>query len=689
MKLNPISLAVASLISLSSQIALANEAPTNTLNSGIEVITISAPKLIHSETALAEGNLVMPDVADWLKTVPGASINKNGPITGIAQYRGMFGDRVSKTISGHQIIGAGPNAMDAPMTYINPIMVESVSVYRGIAPVISGIDSIGGSVEVKLKRANTSHELAVSGDFATSYNTINNASTVAGDINISGSDVGLLVYISTQEGEDYEDANGNPIKSTQYDKEQAGLDFRFEGDSIELGTTWHHNNTTNSGTPALPMDIDYIKSDRYNIDGQWQDNDWAITWQFGYQDATHGMDNYSQRRNMMKTMHRYNTAEATTTDYKLQFNKNSWLFGLEGYKAEHDSSITNHNNMMFKILNFNAVVDQRDSVFVQWQPKIEQKSYTLGLRLKQNRADSGSVSSSMAMMMPAVKALQTQFNQADKNISDTTYDIAFSSKIDLSAELALSYALGLKQRAASYQERYLWLPMQATGGLADGKTYVGNINLDHETAYQLDLGLNYDNESFSIAPHIFYQKIDDYIQGTPSQDMRVKIVARMMGSINTLQFNNIDATLYGADLNWDYQVSSNIKLSGVASYVRGTRDDIDDNLYRMSPLNSRINLYFQQSNWQTNLSLHAYAKQTRVSAINTETASAGYALVDWQADYFVSLGLVLRAGVNNLLNKQYNDHLGGTNRAKGSDIAVGERITGMGRNFYLALDYQF
>ena len=109
----------------------------------------------------------------------------------------------------------------------------------------------------------------------------------------------------------------------------------------------------------------------------------------------------------------------------------------------------------------------------------------------------------------------------------------------------------------------------------------------------------------------------------------------------------------------------------------------------MSPLNSRINLYFQQSNWQTNLSLHAYAKQTRVSAINTETASAGYALVDWQADYFVSPGLVLRAGVNNLLNKQYNDHLGGTNRAKGSDIAVGERITGMGRNFYLALDYQF
>lgn len=55
----------------------------------------------------------MPDVADWLKTVPGANINKNGLITGIAQYRGMYSDRIAKSISGHQIISAGPNAMDA------------------------------------------------------------------------------------------------------------------------------------------------------------------------------------------------------------------------------------------------------------------------------------------------------------------------------------------------------------------------------------------------------------------------------------------------------------------------------------------------------------------------------------------------------------------------------------------------
>ena len=64
-------------------------------------------------------------------------------------------------------------------------MVDSVAVYRGIAPVNSGIDTLGGSVEVNLKRAAASEGTIISGDMATSYNDINNASTLAANVNIS------------------------------------------------------------------------------------------------------------------------------------------------------------------------------------------------------------------------------------------------------------------------------------------------------------------------------------------------------------------------------------------------------------------------------------------------------------------------------------------------------------------------
>ena len=77
MKISPLTYAIATSLALTSSQVIAND------TSAIEVITVKAPQLAHSDTALAEGNLVMPDVADWLQTVPGANINKNGPITGI------------------------------------------------------------------------------------------------------------------------------------------------------------------------------------------------------------------------------------------------------------------------------------------------------------------------------------------------------------------------------------------------------------------------------------------------------------------------------------------------------------------------------------------------------------------------------------------------------------------------------
>ncbi|MGB2739945.1 MAG: TonB-dependent receptor [Cognaticolwellia sp.] len=685
MKLSKISQALVIVLSATTINTFAADQTKNS----IEVITIEAPKLTQSDTALAEGNLVMPDVADWLKTVPGANINKNGPITGIAQYRGMFGDRIAKNIGGQQIISAGPNAMDAPLTYINPIMVESVSVYRGIAPISAGIDTLGGAVTVNLKKAEVDTGANLGGDLALSYNDINEATTFAGDINISNENTGVLLYLTDQKGDDYQDGDGNTISSTQYDKQQYGVDIRHQENDWDIGVTWHHAETNNSGTPALPMDIDYIDSDRYNLDGTIQLADWQLNWQLGYQDASHGMDNFSQRISMNTAMYRYNTADAQTRDYKFLLSKGDWLLGLEGYDAEHNSVITNPENGMFSIQNFNNVEDQRNSLFVEWTPSSGDFSHTIGLRLKNNQADAGEVSHSMAMMNPNIKALRDEFNNADRSVSDTTFDLALNTEYQWTQHLALNTAVAIKQRAPSYQERYLWVPMQATGGLADGKTYVGNINLDVETAYQLNVGVSYENNDFAIAPQVFYQKVSDYIQGAPSTDMRVNMVAGMMGDNSPLTFSNIDATLYGADMNWHYRLNEHFKLSGIVSYVRGERDDLNDDLYRISPLNTRVNLNYQYDNWQSNLALHAYSSQTKVSALNDEKASAGYAVIDWQVDYFVSSGLVLRVGANNLLDKQYNDHLGGVNRADGSEIAVGDKISAMGRNIYLAMDYQF
>ncbi|MGB0231879.1 MAG: TonB-dependent receptor plug domain-containing protein, partial [Pseudohongiellaceae bacterium] len=103
-----------------------------------------------SHTVATDDTLVAPaDTAQMLRKMPGANLNKNGELTGIAQYRGMFGDRISVAVGGAQISGAGPNSMDAPLSYAPVALLESLTINRGIAPVSTAQETIGGYIQAK------------------------------------------------------------------------------------------------------------------------------------------------------------------------------------------------------------------------------------------------------------------------------------------------------------------------------------------------------------------------------------------------------------------------------------------------------------------------------------------------------------------------------------------------------------
>jgi iron complex outermembrane receptor protein len=92
-----------------------------------------------------------------------------------------------------------------------------------------------------------------------------------------------------------------------------------------------------------------------------------------------------------------------------------------------------------------------------------------------------------------------------------------------------------------------------------------------------------------------------------------------------------------------------------------------------------------------------YARQSKISqSITTNSATGnsrdvpGYGLLNLYGQYeFDNLGISIRAGVENLLNKFYADPLSGFNRVLDSDVLVGARIPGIGRNFYGKLSYHW
>ena len=248
---------------------------------------------------------------------------------------------------------------------------------------------------------------------------------------------------------------------------------------------------------------------------------------------------------------------------------------------------------------------------------------------------------------------------------------------------------GHKTRSPSYQERYLWLPLQATNGLADGNNYVGDINLDAEKAYEVGLGLNWATGRFYLEPRAFYRYVDDYIQGVPATDPVVIAVSTAGGDPTPLQFANVDAKLYGADAAWGATLNNNWRLDGIVSYVRGKRDDINDNLYRIAPLNGRATLTYRRSAWWTALEGVAYAKQDEVSETNNEQKTDAYQLLNLRGGMDIGRGLSLAAGVENILDSTARDHLAGINRVTDSDVAVGERLPSPGRSFFASLQYRY
>ncbi len=652
---------------------------------------------LHTELQ-ANADAPVINAAELLPELAGTALNANGPLTPIVQYRGLFGDRVHISLEGSSAVGAGPNAMDPALSYVANARMAGITLARGIAPVSEGIDTLGGAVTVQWHRPQFFS--GIQGELALKHQSNGQRQSAQGRLAYGGERWAGLVYAEGMQGEDIEDGDNRRIHPTGYDKWVVGTDQRVRLDSGHLGFDYQHLETTDAGTPALPMDIDYIRTDSLNLYGEHHRGDWLLDWQLGYTDARHGMGNDRQRPLMPGAAPRYNTALSDSGQFRVSAIRpqpqGELRLGLNGLHANHDSTITSSTNPMFRVTNFADVQDRRLGLYLEQDRHLGDWQWQWGARAKHYRADAGPVSHHMAGSNPAIATLVAQFNEGQRRVDDWGWDLALKGRYQLGPAWHLIGELGHKQQGPSYQQRYLWIPMQSTGGLADGRTYVGDPDLDLETAYQVELGVDYLTSTLSVAPRLFYHRIDDYIQGIPVTDPIVRQLAMMSGDEAPLQFANTDATLYGADLDLQWQIGSHWQISGNLNLVRGERRDIEDDLYRIAPASARMALHYSRNAWFGSLRGLAVAGQDRVSMTQQEAESQGYGRLDLTLGYR-GHHWHWQAGVENLLDRQYADHLSGFNRVapaslmtpEGSDLALGERIPGAGRSAWASVQYRF
>ena len=678
------------------------EMPGDRDESGIEVVVVTG---VRSDTALEMGISEVPhtgiDNSDLLRIFPGGNRNSNGPVTRISQYRGLFGAQNNISIDGIGYTSGGPNWMDSPLSSIPQSLTESVTLYRGLGSVATIEEGLGGAIAISSRRTGFSEndQWDTLGRVEAGYGA--NADSWGGSIyaGVHNRTNWLDVSASIDKGDDYQ-FDGGTVAATEYDRKQYRLGYghRFSQVDISLGAVI--NRTGESGTPALPMDIIYADSEQYSagLDTRLKEGD--LSFKFNTLSVDHVMNNFTLRppptgMNGMKML-RETLALGDSDGFKLTYGRNAGdtglLFGADGKWEQHDADISNPANDMWYIVNFNDVDRDRFGLFAEATRSLGEWDVEAGLRYNRVSMDAGDVGGNLALMGPSsaqqdrLDALAKAFNESDRNKKDNQWSAMLKASRQTSANTRLNLGLGRKVRSPSYQERYLWLPMEATAGLADGYTYIGDINLKPETAVELTAGLDWSAGRFKLTPEVYYRDVNNYIQGVPSTNKVANMFAMMASGRPPLQFANVDAKIYGVDLGYEFEISEAWLLRGNLGYVRGKRKDITDNLYRIAPLSSFLELVWQRESYFVAIESVAASRQDKVSAYNKEQKSSGWGIANLRGGISLNRALDVSLGVENIFDKAYQDHLGGYNRVAGSDVPLRERLYSKGRNYYIRLN---
>jgi len=673
-------------------------------------ITIEGQGIRSNQVSVTPGSSGALDSAVLLKRIPGGNVNSNGPLTNIPQYRGLFGNRLGVQVDGINVQEVGPNSMDTRSSTVPKSMVKSIKVYRGIAPVSAGMETIAGAIEINSRRSEFSSSTTpeISGFANSGFSSVDTGRYFGGLMSLSNDKHRFHVGGNTEKGENYRFKDNKKIRPSEYKRDVISAGYAFKpSKNHEVSFDYDYKDTGNTGTPSLPMDIDYIRTHLGSVGYQGTlTNNLKMTFNGFFNRGDHIMSNHllrpAPRPGGGNQRFRSASTKLESGGYNLHFivpelRSGTLVVGFDGDLAVNNSVISDPTNGNFFLNNFVNSTKERYSNFVEWDGEIATDlMLEIGARYTYIHMSTDRVDTSMANVMMPVRNLQERFNNSDRSKNDHLFDVSTVLRYAASNNLNLEFGVARKTRAPSYQERFLWIPLESTGGLADGRVYVGDTNLKPEKSYQVELGADLHGGGAYFTPRAFYRYVNDFIQGLPTDDALTNMVAGRIqpGGPGPLQFSNIDAHLWGVDLEAGYTITNYLRVDGILSFVRGKRANGKDNLYRIAPVNGRLSLTYEHSDWLASVSYIGAMKQDKVAAFNGEQETSGYSIMNVFTQYRPSFsgitkGLTIAAGVNNIIDTKYVDHLNGINRAANTNIAMGQRIPNQGRNVFVTMRYDW
>ena len=643
----------------------------------ITAIAPSSPLTVVTNPKDPRQPVPASDGGDYLKTIPGFALIRNGGTNGDPVLRGMFGSRLNILTNGGEMLGACPGRMDAPTSYISPETYDKLTVIKGPQTVLWGPGASAGTILFE-------REPEHFGELGTRVN----ASLLAGsngrfDKTIDAAAGGPLGYVrvigNTAHADDYKDGNGDTVPS-RYDKWNGDIALGWTPDADTLLELTAGKGDGEARSAGRGMDGSQYKREslglrfeKSNI-GDVLDK---IEAQVYYNYADHVMDNYTLRTpsgtGMMAGPMASNVDRRTLgarikatwrwADYQLisgidaQTNEHRKRMGMgiDTYKDQNWSKDADfHNYGAFGELTWYAA--ERDRLITG--ARVDRAS------AKDYRARLGS-----GMMSRPNPTL-------DKTRADTLPSGFVRYEHDLNDSPTTVYAgLGHSQRFPDYWE--LFSPSSGPAGSVNAFDAI-----KPEKTTQLDAGLQYKTDTLEAWASVYAGEIRDYI-----------LFDYAKGSS---QAQNINARVMGGELGAAYLLTSNWKADATLAYAWGKNTSDGKALPQMPPLDTRLGLTYSEDDWSAGALWRIVARQDRIDRNAGNVVgkdfdkSAGFGVFSLNGAYRINKNLKVSAGVDNLLDKNYSEHLNmAGNAGYGYPANDPRAINEPGRTLWTKVDVSF
>jgi iron complex outermembrane receptor protein len=660
----------------------------------LDEIIVTAPRMSDPLTVTIDAKspqqpVPANDGAAFLKTTPGFTVIRKGGTDGDLVLRGLAGSRLNILMDGAELLGGCPNRMDPPTAYVFPETFDTVTVLKGPQTVSHGNGNLAGVVMFDR------NEEKASKPGARGFASLMGASWGRVDALVGGTYASEKAFIqanvSHAESDNYKDGDGREVHSA------------YQRESLNAKAGWNIDPDTRLTIDAIASRAEAAYADR-SMDGSQFDREGfglkfekenlsplvqKIEAQAYYNHIDHVMDNYSLRPNPGMSFSAMDVDRKTkgarlNTDLALsdndllkvgadwQTNVHSGRMGMSMGMGASAAAATQNYLGKPKLKDVETDIT---GLYGEWRHEMADRSRMVGgVRFDRWNADRFDNAFNPEVLVRSVEENMTSgFLRYEHDIQGkpATFFIG----------------LGHASRPMDYWE------MKTYNGLAFTKAgtppvYTLLPALKPETNTQLDTGMMWKTKELSASVSVFYSKMNDYLL-TASTAMG----ATCFSGLTSCGFN-VDATRYGgeADLAWRFR--PNWTLRGALSYVHAENDTMNEPLAQTPPLEARLGLDYSSGPWTFGGILRMVNNQDRVhvgygNIVGQDIGvTPGFTTLSLNAAYKPSKKLTVTAGIDNVFDKLYAEHLSRADTVD-SGLPASSRVYEPGRLFWVKMASNF